>query len=319
MTMIETFERAKRLIDPADHVLLLTDERSDGDTFGSSLAFAEYLRGQNKRVTHVAGSAIPISLRFLPGIEQATEDRSVIQNPTIDLVIVFDSSRESYVKDILSLLHRSVSLILFDHHASNSLFGEVNVVHSDVSSTCEVVFEYLRHHNIPLSRDMAKCLMTGILTDTGMFSNPVTNSDAIDRASALLIQGGNIKTVIDNIVRQMGVEQLQLWGILLSRLVYHREFDTAILWVKQEDYDLTGTGSEIIGELHDYLQATLHVKVIFFLKELSDGMVKVSMRSINNDVSRIAKQFTGGGGHPGACGFSVKGVIKIVDDCVCVV
>jgi len=318
MMMTETFERAKRRIDLADRILLLTDERSDGDTFGSSLAFAEYLRLQNKQVTHVAGSSVPEVLLFLPGIEQVTEDRTMIQDGSFDLVLVFDSSRESYVKELTALLKIPASLILFDHHASNTLFGEVNVVHPHLSSTCEVVFEYFRHHHIELSRDMAKCLMTGILTDTHVFSNPVTNSDALDRASELLIQGGSIKMVVDHLVKQMSVGQLQLWGRIFDRAVFVTAHKMAVYWVTQEDFDVTNTIEEDGAEVMDYLQSTLDVDLILFLKERIDGTVKVSMRSLQKDVSKIAR-FFGGGGHPGACGFSVTGRVQVIDDRVCIV
>ena len=213
-TMIETFEAAKRVIDGASHILLLTDERSDGDTFGSSLAFAEYLKGAGKHVTHVAGSPVPDMLLFLPDIESVTEECSVIDDASIDLVIAFDSSRESHVRGLMAKLNQSVPLLVFDHHASNRHFGEVNVVRPTLSSTCEVVYEYFLHHEVFVSRSMAKCLMTGLMTDTRMLTNPVTNPGVVATAGELLTKGGSIKVVVDNVLQQMRVEQLKLWGFI---------------------------------------------------------------------------------------------------------
>ena len=308
-TMIETFEGAKRCVDAAQHVLLLTDERSDGDTFGSSLAFSEYLKSEGKQVTHVAGSPVHDALRFLPGIEDVTEDKHMMEQESVDLVIVFDSSRESHVRSFLNRMPKRVPLVVIDHHDSNTLFGDVNVVHPVLSSTCEVVQEYFTHHNIPLTRTMAKCLMTGIMTDTGVLTNPVTNAQAMDRAGTLLNQGGSIAAVVQNIMKNMSVDQLRLWGKMLDRLTYHPALNIATLWVMQSDYAETGTGPEIVGELHDYLQQNMNVQAVFFLKELPNGATKVSMRSRQADMSRIAK-FFGGGGHPGACGFTVQGRVK---------
>lgn len=308
--MIETFEAAKRQTDAASHILLLTDERSDGDTFGSSLAFAEHLRAEGKRVTHVAGSHVLEMLQFLPGIESVTEDRAVMHDDSIDLAIVFDSSRESHVAGLTEHLPRPVPLLVFDHHASNSNFGDVNVVHPVLSSTCEVVYEYFLHHGIAVSRTMAKCLMTGIMTDTRMLTNPVTNPDAVQRAGELLTQGGSINVVVDNVLKQMRVEQLQLWGRIFDRAVRVQDQNMAVFWVTQQDLDQTKTTGEDIAEVMDYLQATLDVDLVMFLKERDDGTVKVSMRSLDKDASKIAR-FFGGGGHPGACGFSVKGRVRV--------
>ena len=308
-TMVETFEAAKRQTDAASHVLLLTDERSDGDTFGSSLAFAEHLRAEGKKVTHVAGAHVLEMLQFLPGIETVTEDRSVMHDATIDLAIVFDSSREAHVQGLLDHLPKEVPLLVFDHHASNTNFGHVNVVHPVLSSTCEVVYEYFLHHGVEITRTMAKCLMTGIMTDTRMLTNPVTNPDAVQRAGELLTQGGSINVVVDNVLKQMRVEQLQLWGRIFDRAVRVPEHNMAVFWVTQKDHDQTGPTGEDIPEVMDYFQATLEIDLVMFLKERDDGMVKVSMRSLDKDASKIAR-FFGGGGHPGACGFSVKGRVR---------
>lgn len=318
MTQEETFEAAKRQVDRAQHVLLLTDERSDGDTFGSSLAFREYLQQLGKRVTHLAGSPIGESLQFLPGIETVVEDRALLADPSIDLVIAFDSSRQAFVEAFCAQLPRRAPLVLFDHHNSNTRFGDVNVVHPSFSSTCEVVYAYLVHHQVSISRSMAMCLMTGVLTDTRMLSNPVTNAQAIGAAAELLVHGGSIKSVLRHVFKQMRLEQLQLWGRIFDRGVFVPERNIAIFWVTPEDHVQTDTSEEESAEVIDYLQATLAVDTVFFLKGRADGTVRVSMRARGKNIANLAT-FFGGGGHPGACAFTVSGALQMQDGRVCIV
>ena len=89
-----------------------------------------------------------------------------------------------------------------------------------------------------------------------------------------------------------------------------KEQNVAVFWVTREDYAQTGTNHEDSAEVMDYLQASLDVDLVMFLKERDDGTVKVSMRSLKKDASKLA-QFFGGGGHSGACGFSVKGKVRV--------
>ncbi|HJN84922.1 MAG TPA: DHH family phosphoesterase [Patescibacteria group bacterium] len=305
------FQAVRELVDVAQHILLLTDERSDGDTFGSSLGFSEYLQGLGKKVSHHAGSEVMEMLKFLPGIENATRDTDVLKDSTVDLVIVFDSSRESYVNRKLEFHLRRTPLIVFDHHASNSGFGDVSIVDPSLSSTCELVYEYLMDSKIKITRDMAKCLITGIMTDTRVLSNAVTQSGSVERASELLMAGGSIKDVVTKIVKSYPVSRLQLWGRIFERTVKIPDLSLAVVYVTRADLDSTSTGHEDYFEVMDYLAATLDVEVVMFLKELPNKEgVKVSMRSHTIDVSQIAKQFPGGGGHPGSCGFTVKGRIE---------
>ena len=307
MSLLNEFGRATKEIDRASHVAVLTDYRADGDTFGSSLGFAEYLRSIGKKVTHVAGTHIPSILLFLPGIETVTEDVAALHDPTIDLAMVFDSSRQAHVDGLLAHHPKRLPLIVFDHHASAALFGDVNVVDTAISSTCELVYEYLRHNKVTITRTMAQCLMTGLLTDTNVLSNPRTSAKVIATAAELLTAGGSVKNVVRHVAGSAPVNQLQLWGRIFERVLPMPEFNVAIAWVTLRDYEETGTDAEGVADLNDFLASTLHVGVIVFMKEQPDGTVRVSLRaSGGRSVLAVAQAF-GGGGHHGACAFSLLG------------
>ncbi len=306
MSLLNEFGRAAKEIDGAHHIAVLTDYRADGDTFGSSLAFAEYLRSIGKKATHVAGTHIPQALMFLPGIEMVTEDVVALHDSTIDLAMVFDSSRQVHVEGLLAHHPKRLPLIVFDHHASAAPFGDVNVVDTAISSTCELVFEFFRHHKVTVTRTMAQCLMTGLLTDTNVLSNPRTSAKVVTTAAELLMAGGSVKNVIHHVAGSAPVNQLQLWGRIFERVMPVPEFDAAIAWVTLRDYEETGTDAEAVADLNDFLASNLHVGVIVFMKEQPDATVRVSLRSTGRSVLPVAQAF-GGGGHHGACAFSLQG------------
>lgn len=306
-TMTPYFRELERAVCAADHLLLLTDQRPDGDTFGSSLAFAEYLRRAGKSVTHFATTPPLPSFAFLPGIEMCTSDANALKETPFDLAIVFDSSRAEV---ILPLVPSGVPLAVVDHHASNSRFGELNVVDTTATSTCEVVHAYLRHVGAVVTSEMAKCLVTGIVTDTGAFVHLGSGSvreqmRAFEAAERLLLQGGNVRRVVQEVLRATSVSRLQLWGRIFSRLRYIPHLHMAVTAVLLSDFETLSVSHEHISEVSDYLGATLNVDVTLFLKEQEDG-IKVSARSHETDMLPLIKAF-GGGGHAHACGFFLRG------------
>lgn len=306
-TMTPYFRELERAVCAADHLLLLTDQRPDGDTFGSSLAFAEYARRAGKSVTHFATTPPLPSFAFLPGIEACTSDANTLKETPFDLAIVFDSSRTEI---ILSLVPSGVPLAVVDHHASNTRFGDFNIVDMMATSTCEVVYAYLRHVGAVVTPEMAKCLVTGIVTDTGAFVHLGSGSvreqmRAFEAAERLLLQGGSVQRVVQEVLRATSVPRLQLWGRIFSRLRYIPHLNMAVTAVLLSDFETLGVSHENISEVSDYLGATLNVDVTLFLKE-QEGGIKVSARSHETDILPFVQAF-GGGGHAHACGFFLPG------------
>jgi len=297
------FELAENHINKAEHILLVTDSRPDGDTFGSSLAFREYLDAENKKVTHFASSPPTNTLKFLPGIEKIETSKRVTRDETIDLVIIFDTSRTELIDEHLPELKNKATVIVFDHHTSDSQIGDINVIDKNMSSTCELVREYLLDRRIPITTDMAKCLLTGLMTDTGILTNAGTNSDSVHIAGSLLQAGGSIKEIVNNVTNSASINQLQLWGVILGRLTRTKDNKLAVTYVTRRDLEETETTDEDYFEIMDYMSSILDAEVIMFMKQLPNKHdVKISLRSHGRDVLPLAEKF-GGGGHKKACGF----------------
>lgn len=289
-------------IQSAGRILLLTDERIDGDTTGSTLAMFHYLKALGKEVCVFSPKSWSVEYTFLPGFDQVVYDPAVFQ-PSFDLVMIFDCSDGAWLK-----LHTlpAAPLIVFDHHATNPLYGLINQVLVEASSTGEVVWRFFKANKIAISKDMATCLMTAICTDTTLFTNPSTNQVCMEAAAELGLAGARVQDVVKAVYMNKSVELLRVWGIVLERL---QELPGGIVvsYLLAKDREAIGDGEIDTSAISNFLIGMVATaKVIAILSEKSDGSVKASLRTLDGDVAAIAKRF-GGGGHVKAAGFSIAG------------
>ncbi|MEK9152331.1 MAG: DHHA1 domain-containing protein, partial [Patescibacteria group bacterium] len=238
-------------------------------------------------------------------------DPAVIISGRPDVIAVFDAGDLGYagVLDMIAAMNNHPTIINFDHHATNTNFGDINVLDVGASSTAEVVYHFLHSGNVDISREIATCLLTGILTDTGSFSNPATTASSLEAASDLLRRGASIHEVARRLMRNKPMEALRLWGLVLARLKYDAKLGVATTAIFRRDLEDSGVEEEHVEGLSNFLNSFLNAKVVLVLKELPDGKVKGSFRTADElDVSVIAK-LMGGGGHKKAAGFTAPGRI----------
>ncbi|MFH1426474.1 MAG: bifunctional oligoribonuclease/PAP phosphatase NrnA [Candidatus Kerfeldbacteria bacterium] len=299
----------------ARHVMMVMHRGPDGDTAGACLALAHYLDTIDTPHTCFCVDELPETYRFLPGRKKITTDKKV-WNPEeakFDLLIVLDSGDLKYagIADYVDRLTHEFKIINIDHHGTNPGYGYHNLVVTEASSTCEIVHELLDSVDV-LNKNMATCLMTGLITDTGGFTNLATTASAIRTASKLLQRGVNINKITANTVKHHPVEDLKLWGRALERLT-RTKGGLVITVITQKDLEECGVGEDAINGVANFLNSLdeqSDAKAVLVLSERSDGIVKGSLRTTNPlmDVSKIATLF-GGGGHTKAAGFSVPGRI----------
>ena len=284
----------------AQNILLLTDERIDGDTTGSTLAMFHWLKSIGKNVRVFSPKSWPEEYRFLPGAELVSFDPSIINQPT-DLALIFDCSDGKYLQPFAL----TAPLIVFDHHATNLMYGKVNQVLVEASSTGEVVWRFFKANRIPITRDMATCLMMAICTDTTLFTNPSTSQVCMEAAAELGMAGAKVHDVVKHVYKNKSVEQLKAWGLALERLTElpGKILITCLLAKDRVAAGVTEIDTSAISNFLIGMAADAKMIVVF--SEKDDGSVKASMRTLDGDVAAIAKRH-GGGGHVKAAGFSVE-------------
>ena len=308
--MTKEFQQAKQLIDDSHRILLTMHERMDGDDGGALLAMGHQLEKMGKQVTYAIKKGVPPALAFLPGSEKIADD---IEHKNFDLLITFGCSSRDRCGSA-KILNLTSKILNIDHHPDNNNFGHVNIVDHTKSSVAELVYDFFLYHKWLISKDVATCLLTGIITDTGSFMHSNTQSSTLKTAAALMRKGAHVSKIIKHTYKSKPLAVLKAWGKAIensfydgkNKIIYSVMTETDL----QEFEKLPQAAFEGFTEM---LNTLPEAKFAMFLRQ-DGGIIKGSLRSDifkNVDVSKIAHIF-GGGGHKLAAGFSVTG--KLMKD-----
>lgn len=301
------FLKAKNLIEAASSILLTMHERMDGDDGGSILALLHHLEKSGKNITAVIKYGVPEALAFLPGSKKIRED---INHETYDLLITFGcAGRERVGLEKITALQAPV--INIDHHPDNGFFGQLNLVDKNKSSVAELVYDFFNFCGWPITQEIATCLLTGIITDTGCFMHANTQSSTLKAASELTSKGARVSRITKHTAKIKKPEVLKAWSKAMENSRLDPESKIITSAITEDDLSEIGHLPKSAFEgFVETLNSIPEAKFAMFIRQ--DGpVIKGSLRSDthkNVDVSKIAKLF-GGGGHKLAAGFSLQGKI----------
>ena len=304
----------KEEITRAQRILCLTDERIDGDTIGSTLGMFHVLQELGKDVDVFSPQPLHDTLKFLPGVEAIRRDAEIFEGAEYDLVLIFDCADGVYIQNLLPKLKNRPPLIVFDHHATNPNYGTINMIEPDAASTADVVWRFIKQAEYKVSRDAAQCILTGICTDTGVFSTSNTTSEALDAAQDLSRLGAKLQEIVRNTMMNKSLKALKLWGLAFERLHHSAQFDAIVTAIRRKDLEKLDVDHEDLQGLSNFLNAMLEGSdAVVVLYEKIDGSVKGSLRSRERDVAALAGKY-GGGGHIKAAGFVVESATLVDQD-----
>lgn len=306
--IIATIRRAQR-------VLLISHKKPDGDTIGSNLALAQFCASENIPYTCYCVDAPADYMQFLPKANELGPNESAWSDPTIDVVIAVDCGDLKYagVDQKITLLPSPHTLINIDHHVTNPNYGDINLVDSTASSACEVVYRLLDSIRA-INHSIATCLLTGLITDTGSFSNLGTTSSAVAAASALMAKGANLSQISKQALQHRPYNTLRLWGRALERLHEDPKTGMIVTALTLDDIHDCNADEEAVSGISNFLNGLEQAaeKIIMVLTQSQPGVIKGSLRTTNPllDVTEFAK-LHGGGGHKKAAGFTLNGTLEI--------
>lgn len=270
----------------------------DGDAVGSALALLQGLRKYGKISYILSKDTIPENLGFLPCSSDIDNDIYEPKEAT-DLVIVLDCG--NYERISADLSNYTNTLANIDHHISNDNYGMINYVDTNAAATAEIVYSLLKTMNIIINKDMATCLYTSLVTDTGSFRHSNVTKKTHEIAGELVSLGISNSLIHSELFDNKPVESLILLGEVLSKIKLFFRDKVSVLEINKKICDDIGVLSEDASDIVNFGLQVRAVEVAILLKEASNG-VKVSLRSKNDfDVRNIAQLF-GGGGHSKASG-----------------
>lgn len=295
-------------IEQRSRFVLTSHSRPDGDAIGSVLACSALLRQMGKKVDVVMRDAVPSAYRMLPFVD------SVIQTPYVHsryesaIILECDSIQRTALEGL-----NGRYLINIDHHYSGRPFADVNWIDPHACATAELIFRLAREAGVKISPDIATCLYTAVLTDTGMFAYTGTNATTFGLAKELVLCGADPVKIAQQVYFSNQTAKMRLLGAALSKL--HREGALAWMYVTRNDMDRCGAIDEDCEGMANWALGIEGVEVAVFFRELADRRRwRASLRSKGSlNVAEVAEHF-GGGGHTSAAGCGLPGPLSVASE-----
>ena len=297
-------EEAARAISDADEIAFACHVGPDGDALGSMLGLAMAAANAGKTVVASFGSphVLPPSLSFLPGHMVVPPDEFP-ESP--GLMVVLDAGSADRLAELGSNAFDADTLLVIDHHVTNEGFGDIAVVDPEAGATGELVYEILRILEWKITPEIALCLHTALVTDTGRFSYANTSPKTLRIAADLVEAGAEPSLIGRHVYEQEPFGYLKAVAVAMGRATLDAERRVVCAWIGEADLVSSGIDWGDTENLIDLLRLAVEADTAALAKVHDDGRVKVSLRSRGDtDVGALAASF-GGGGHRLAAGFTV--------------
>lgn len=290
-------------LEHASSVLIGTHLNPDGDALGSSLALSLHLDRLGIENEVVCHHAPPSNLEFLPGINRVRQEP---KHDKHDLGVILDLDSVERLGNTEPFFAPLPHLIVIDHHVPHQAPGDLRIVDTSAPATAVILTRLLLELGAVIDSDMATCLLTGIVTDTGSFRFRNTTPEALHLAAKLIECGGDINLISEEVFHRKPLASARLLG----RLLEHMQMDSRgrLCWavLTSDDYEQTDAKDEDTEGFVNELLSINTVQIAALIREPRPGRVRVSLRSRGNfDVAAVA-QTVGGGGHRNAAGCSFQ-------------
>lgn len=295
----EKLDKFKELVDNAETIAIASHINPDGDNLGSTLALRKSLELYGKDVELLANDTIDDYLHFLPEKENYKE----ASREAYDLFMILDCSEFDRIGDSLTPIAKaSKNTLVIDHHVGGGIDTDLNLIYDTAPATCELVFEIIERLDLPIDKDIASLIYTGLCTDTNRFLYSNVTEYTFYAAGRLLSLGADSEYIYRNLYQSKPMKVMKFQTEVIANAKFMDKKAYSIIskdLVKKHGVQM-GDAETIVGMLRDIDE----VGVSMILKEYDNGEYKVSLRSKDVDVAKVARE-NGGGGHIKASGFSI--------------
>lgn len=301
--IVESLKNAKQ-------TAIICHTSPDGDTLGAGLALYRFLLLKNKKAGVFCDGILPMNLSDLCG----AEDLNKKENESFDVVVCVDTASFSRLGKFKTLLAQADTTIGIDHHYTNEKYCKMNLICSEKISCSEIMYDVLCcYDQSNIDQTIAELLLTGIVTDSGLFSFQAVTSQTHKTAAELLDLNADNYSVCYNRFKKTSRSAFDLSNRVLSKTKFYNQGQLAIVTIEQSDFsavnaNLTDTQG-IINRVIDIDK----VQIAVTLAEKEKNVFHISIRTKKLNASDMASVF-GGGGHIHAAGLKINGLVEDVLD-----
>ncbi len=306
------FDEIGRVLREHNRFAILSHVRPDGDALGCQIALALSLQQLGKEVRVWNEDGMLEKYSFLPRAELLTKPPAAPED--VDVAVALDTAIQNRLGTAFAAVRSAKMWINIDHHLSNPGYGDLVYVDPTAPATGQIIFDLIKSQGFPFNREIAENLFAAISTDTGSFQYPKTSARTFEIAAQLVCTGIDVGRLNQQLYENYPRRRIELLRELLRTMRFESDGRVASFSLSLK----TAAALQVLPEdnegLIDHLRAIRGVIVAVFFEELSDGKVRVSIRSKTDaiDVCAICQKF-GGGGHTLAAGARVRGTLAEVE------
>lgn len=309
---MQHIEALQALLNTPQKIIITTHQRPDADALGSSLGLMLYLQKKNHDVTVITPTDYPNFLKWMKGNDevviygkQTKEHAKNLMNDS-SLIFCLDFSALSRIDDLGDLVRAAnADKVLIDHHLEPEDFAKYKSWDTGAAATAELVYDFIidMGDEALIDVDIAECLYSGILTDTGSFKHPNVTQHVFEVCSSLVAKGADSSKVSKLIYDTNSEDRLRLLGYSLSeKLKVIPEYNTAYFALTADELKKFNAQAGDTEGLVNYALSMGGIKMAALMKD-SEGMIKMSFRSVGDfSVNEFARKHFNGGGHKNAAG-----------------
>lgn len=304
------FEECRKIIRRGKRFVLTTHINPDPDGIGSELALARFLMAKGKEALILNHSATPLNCEFLDPDNAVHQFDPALHRDLVlsaDVIFILDTNHPDRLESLKPFVLQSpATKICIDHHLNKAAFADLYIIDEPSTATGEILYHLIAFLDEgALTRDVAGPLYAAIMTDTGSFRFPKTDSDVHRIIAHLIDRGADPVDTYHQLYEQGSATRVQLLGQALSTLQLAHNGTVAYITVTRAMFDQTRTKEEDTENFVTYTLGLRGVRVGLMFTELQEG-VKVSLRSKGDiEVNKLAREF-GGNGHKNAAGARVR-------------
>jgi Exopolyphosphatase-related proteins len=301
-----------QLLKPENKIVIITHYNPDGDAIGSSLGLKHFLKQKGLQAEVIVPNDFPKFLKWMPEAKKIIiadykrkQAGEAIYNADVIFILDFNASNRSGNLVGPWLEKARATKILIDHHQQPEDF---DFVYSDttIPATSQMVYHFIEalDEEKLVNQDIADCLYTGIMTDTGGFRFRSTSATTHRIIANLIEKGADPAMITSNTWDTNTVSRLHLLSLILSRIEVVKDGKVAILWLKRDELKEFGFQKGDTEGFVNYGLSIMGTQVsAFFMEDLYEDFIKISFRSKEDvDVNQFSRKYFNGGGHINAAG-----------------